>query len=205
VPAWGWILIGIAVVCILAATAWYVLARQRSERLRSRFGPEYDRALGESTSKREAEAELRAREERRAQFDIRPLSPAARERYVEQWQAVQAQFVDDPENAVSSADGLIRNVMADRGYPVDDFDQRAADLSVDHPAVVENYREANRLTRASNDADRTENLRQAMRHYRALFEELVDDSADAPLAGDENVAYDLDTYSRRTDRAGDRR
>jgi hypothetical protein len=149
--------------------------------LQDRFGPEYDRMVGTAESKREAESDLAAREERRAQLDIRPLSQAACARYIENWQVVQAQFVDDPV-AVASADSLIQSVMSERGYPVEDFEQRAADISVDHPQVVENYRDGHRLAVASaGGTGSTESLRQAMRHYRALFEELVEADADQPL------------------------
>ena len=180
-PSWVWVLIAIAVVAVLAVVLWQALARRRTGRLQQQFGPEYDRTLGTTDSKREAEAELQAREERRQQLEIRPLSQAARDRYLQSWQSVQAQFVDDPRGAVASADSLIQSVMAERGYPVEDFDQRAADISVDHPQVVENYRQGHRLARASADGnDSTEDLRQAMRHYRALFDELVEPTADQP-------------------------
>jgi hypothetical protein len=122
-----------------------------------------------------AEADLAAREERREQFELRELPPSTRSRYVESWRAVQAQFVDDPRAAVASADSMIQSVMHDCGYPVEDFDQRASDLSVDHPDVVEHYREGHRLAEQSaRGDDSTEDLRRAMQHYRALFEELVD-------------------------------
>jgi hypothetical protein len=174
-PSWVWVLIAIAVVVVLAVVLWQALARRRTGRLQEQFGPEYDRTLGTADSKREAEAELQAREERRQQLEIRPLSQAARDRYMQTWQSVQAQFVDDPRGAVAGADSLIQSVMAERGYPVDDFDQRAADISVDQPQVVENYRHGHQLAQASADgSDSTEDLRQAMRHYRALFDELVE-------------------------------
>jgi hypothetical protein len=165
--------------------AWQALARRRTGRLQKQFGPEYDRALESTDDKRQAEAELQAREERRERLDIRPLSQSARVRYVEMWRVTQAQFVDDPKTAVASADSLIQSVMFDRGYPVEDFDQRAADVSVDHPQVVENYREGHRLAQASAGGDdSTEDLRQAMKHYRALFDELVEPDADEPTAGE---------------------
>jgi hypothetical protein len=182
-PSWVWVVIAVAVVAALAVVLWQALARRRTARLQQQFGPEYDRTLTTADSKRDAEAELRAREERRQELEIRPLTQAARERYVQTWRNVQAQFVDDPRGAVTGADSLIRSVMAERGYPVDDFDQRAADISVDHPQVVENYREGHRLAHADTDgSDSTEDLRQAMRHYRALFDELVEPAADEPTA-----------------------
>jgi hypothetical protein len=180
-PSWVWVLIAIVVVAVLAVVVWQALARRRTGRLQRQFGPEYERALGSAESKRDAEAELQAREERRQQLEIRPLSQAARERYLQSWQSVQAQFVDDPRSAVATADSLIQSVMAERGYPVDDFEQRAADISVDHAQVVENYRQGHRLAQASADGtDVTEDLRQAMHHYRALFDELLEPDADQP-------------------------
>jgi hypothetical protein len=178
-------LIVVAAVVVVAVVVWRALTTRRTRQLQDRFGPEYNRTLDSSDSKRDAEAELRAREERREQLDIRPLPAAARERYIDEWQRVQALFVDDPQGAVHDGDMLIQSVMRDRGYPIDDFEQRSADVSVDHPKVVENYREGHRLANASARGDgTTEDLRQAMRHYRALFEELVDETADAPLARD---------------------
>jgi hypothetical protein len=181
-PGWVWVLIAIGVVVVLGLVIWQAVARRRTERLRDRFGPEYDRAIGTAESRRTAESDLAAREERRDQLEIRPLSLAARERYAQRWQTVQAQFVDSPSAAVASADSLIESVMVERGYPVEDFDQRAADVYVDHPQVVENYRHGHRLAEKSAGGDgSTESLRQAMRHYRALFEELVESDADQPL------------------------
>ena len=174
-PSWVGVLIALAVVAVIAVVVWQALARRRTGRLQQQFGPEYERALGTTDSKQEAEAELQAREERRRQLEIRPLPQASRDRYLQNWQSVQAQFVDDPRGAVASADSLIQSVMAERGYPIEDFDQRAADISVDHPQVVENYRQGHRLAQASAEgSDSTEDLRQAMRHYRALFDELVE-------------------------------
>jgi hypothetical protein len=161
------------------------MKQRRTRELQGRFGPEYDRTLDVAESKRDAEAELSARADRRDELEIRPLTTAARERYLVEWQRVQAKFVDDPDGAVRDADMTIQSVMADRGYPVDDFEQRAADVSVDHPQVVENYRLGHRLARASALGDgTTEDLRQAMQHYRLLFEELIEDTADAPLDRD---------------------
>jgi hypothetical protein len=182
VPTWGWILIAVAAVALVAVIAWGSVKQRRTKQLKSQFGPEYDRTVESAENKRKAESELAARKERREQIEVRPLSRSARERYVAQWHSVQAQFVDSPEAAVASADQLIQSVMADRGYPVEDFETRAADISVDHPQVVENYRRGHRLAENSADGDSsTENLRQAMRHYRALFDELVEPDADEPM------------------------
>jgi len=199
-PGWVWVLIAIAVVVVLGVVVWQALTRRRTERLRDRFGPEYDRTIGTAENRREAESDLAAREERRDRLEIRPLSQAARDRYVQSWQAVQAQFVDDPSVAVASADSLIQSVMAERGYPVEDFEQRAADVSVDHPQVVENYRDGHRLAEESANGDgSTESLRQAMRHYRALFEELVEADADQPLQREqsEDVPVSRDSAERQ--------
>lgn len=175
-PSWVWVLIAIAVVAVLAVALWQALAHRRTGRLQQQFGPEYDRTLGTTDSRREAEAELQAREERRQQLEIRPLSQAARDRYLENWQSVQARFVDDPRGAVAAADSLIQSVMAERGYPVDDFERQAAIVSVDHPNVVANYREGHTIYLSFDRGDAsTEDLRQAMQHYRALFDDLLAD------------------------------
>jgi len=188
-PAWAWVLIVVAALAILAVVTVKALRDHRSKTLRERFGPEYDRTLESGESKRDAEAELAARAERRDKLEIRPLPSAARDRYLDEWQSVQARFVDDPEGAVRDADMLIQSVMRDRGYPMDDFEQRAADVSVDHPHVVENYRQGHKLARASALGEgTTEDLRQAMQHYRSLFDELVEQTSDAPLSRDDTAA-----------------
>jgi hypothetical protein len=152
--------------------------QRKREALRGRFGPEYDRTVRDSDSRRAAESELQARERRREELDIRSLAPVARARYADEWGAVQAKFVDDPNTAVLDANGLVLRVMGDRGYPMEDFEQRAADISVDHPDVVENYRAAYRIAVLDRDGQAgTEDLRQAMVHYRSLFEELLGDEA----------------------------
>jgi hypothetical protein len=182
------VIIIIVAIIVIALVAQGIRANRRTARLQDRFGPEYDRTVESSESRRLAEADLTAREDRRSSLDIRPLSHAARTRAIDAWSLVQAQFVDDPHSAVTSADSLIRSVMAERGYPVEDFDQRAADVSVDHPQVVENYREGHRLATANAHGvgEGTEELRQAMRHYRALFDELVE--PDEPVGEREPVA-----------------
>jgi hypothetical protein len=181
--AWAWILVVVAVLAVVALALWQVSMRRRTGRLRSRFGPEYNRTLDASESRRRAESELTDRERRRRELEIRPLPPEARDRYLDDWFAVQAQFVDDPAAAVANADALIQAAMSDRGYPVEDFDRRTADVSVDHPRVVENYREGHRLALASaNGEGSTEDLRRAMRHYRKLFDELVEPAEDEPSA-----------------------
>ena len=141
--------------------------------LREGFGPEYDRVVHERGDQRAGEAELRERRERRRSYDIRPLEAGERESYAERWQATQRRFVDQPASALGEADGLVGEVMSARGYPVEDFEQQAADVSVDHPRVVEHYRAAHAISQANADQSAsTEDLRQAMVHYRALFDEL---------------------------------
>jgi hypothetical protein len=166
------ILILVAVVIIVAAV--FFMQRRKSDRIRSKFGPEYDRALQETGKPAKAEAALKEREQRVSRFNIHPLAADDRDRFTESWTRVQADFVDDPQGAVTRADALLGDVMSARGYPVTDFDQRSADLSVDHPQVVQNYRTAHdiALRHARGEAD-TEDLRKAMLHFRSLFEELA--------------------------------
>src|SRR3954467_3888612 len=184
-PGWAWAIIVVAAVVLVAIVVWRALATKKTRSLQGRFGPEYDRALDSADSRRQAEADLKARAERRDELDIRPLAPGARERYSVEWQRVQARFVDDPDGAVRESDMLIQQVMSERGYPMDDFDQRAADISVDHPDVVENYREGHRLTRSAAPGDgTTEDLRRAMQHYLSLFDELLEEGASDPIARD---------------------
>jgi hypothetical protein len=172
-----WVLLAITVV-LLCLVGVLVVRQRRTAQLREGFGPEYDRVLQERGDQRAAESELRERRDRRRQYDIRPLGESARERYAERWEDTQRRFVDQPASAVAEADGLIGVVMRDRGYPVEDFDQQAADLSVDHPEVVEHYRSAHAVSVASGDQNAsTEDLRAAMVHYRALFSDLLNDDS----------------------------
>jgi hypothetical protein len=182
--AWMWVLIAVLVVAAIAAVAWVMTERRRTEQLRDRFGSEYDRTVAETGDRRAGEAELRDRVERRESFDLRPLSAAAANRYAEDWRTIQAKFVDAPGSALAQADRLITSLMRERGYPVEDFDQRTADLSVDHAVVLDDYRTAHAISLA-NDERRasTEDLRQGMVHYRSLFERmLVTDTDTGPTA-----------------------
>jgi hypothetical protein len=174
VPVWAWILIAVVVLAVIAVAAWSIWHKRRTEALRQRFGPEYDRTLAQRGKRREAESELDARRRRREELDIRPLSVTSRERYAAGWRTTQGRFVDSPGKAVGEADELVLSVMRERGYPMDTFDQRSADISVDYPQVVENYRAAHGISMANDHGQATtEDLRQAMVHYRALFEELL--------------------------------
>jgi hypothetical protein len=177
-PAWAWIAIIVLAIVAVASIVWMLSKQRKREALQGKFGPEYDRTVRERDSRRAAESELQDRERRREELDIRPLAPVARARYVDEWGGVQAKFVDDPGTAVLDANGLVLRVMGDRGYPMEEFEQRAADISVDHPGVVENYRAAYRIAVLDGDGRAgTEDLRQAMVHYRSLFEELLGDEA----------------------------
>jgi hypothetical protein len=171
-----WIIVAIVVIAAAAALGYTAMQRRRSQQLQQRFGPEYERTVEErGGDRREAESELQERFARREQFEVRELDPEARGRYAARWKQAQAHFVDQPAAAIAEADALVMEVMRDRGYPVaDEFDQRAADVSVDHPDVVEHYRAAHGIsTRATHGDAGTEDLRQAMVHFRALFAELL--------------------------------
>ena len=180
----------IVVIALIVLGALLVSRRrQRSQRLRERFGPEYERTVDEAGNRRAAEKELAERQERRSRLHIVPLAPDARARYSQAWTAAQLKFVDNPTAATREADLLVTTVMRDRGYPMEDFEQRAADVSVDHPEVVEHYRAAHAISQANdNGAATTEDLRQALTHYRALFQELLDgeQSDGAPGRADED-------------------
>jgi hypothetical protein len=175
---WVWILIAVAVIVLIGIVAFVALRERRRKQLREGFGPEYERVMADAPSKREAEAELLERQKRYEQLDLRPLAPEERRRYVREWDTVQARFVDNPATAIGDADDLIQQVMRDRGYPVEDFERRAGDLSVEHPTVVEHYRAGHAIARshARGEAS-TEDLRQGLVHYRALFEDLLEAGA----------------------------
>jgi hypothetical protein len=163
-------------ILIVAVLVWLYMRKRRNTTadLRKKFGPEYDRAVLVHGAGRKAEAKLEDREKRVDKLDIRDLDPIEHERFLKRWDSVQSRFVDSPKGAVTEADDLVSSLMKARGYPVSDFDQRAADISVDYPRVVENYRSAHEIAlRVGKDAATTEDLRTAMIHYRSLFEELV--------------------------------
>ncbi len=163
-------------ILIIAVFAWLYVQKHRSTTayLRKKFGPEYERAVREHGSERKGEAKLADREKRVEKLNIRDLDPMEHERFSKQWESVQSHFVDSPKGAVKEADDLVSFLMRARGYPISDFDQRAADISVDHPRVVENYRSAHEIAlRVGKDEATTEDLRTAMIHYHSLFEELV--------------------------------
>lgn len=161
---------------LVAAVGWFILHRKnRTAKLRARFGgAEYDRAVLKDGGRQHAEAGLEARTQRVEKFHVQPLSVTDRARFVDSWRKVQSHFVDGPAGAVTEADQLLGDVMATRGYPVSNFEQQAADISVDHPTVLANYRTAHEIAlRQTRGQASTEELRQAMVHYRTLFEELI--------------------------------
>lgn len=167
------VIVAVLVIAGLGSLAW---RQQQRRRLRERFGPEYDRTVERHNSAREAEQELRAREQRHDELPIRPLDPQVRDRYRADWQRLQEKFVDSPEAAVTEADNLLIRVMTERGYPTEDFEQRVADLSVEHATTIDRYRAAHDIRgRAEAGRASTEDLRQAMVHYRALFADLLGD------------------------------
>jgi hypothetical protein len=172
----GTVILIVVLLVVLFAAGWFLGELMRSRRLRNRFGPEYDRSVGAAESRRAAERELTAREKRYAQLKLRPLSDSARAGYTEQWARVQERFVDDPGDTVLEADELVHAVMRDRGYPTDGFEQQAADLSVEHGAVINHYRDGYHIrTRHDRAEATTEDLRQALVHYRKIFQSLVGD------------------------------
>jgi hypothetical protein len=166
----------VVALVVVAFIAWMYFRQRRSTSLRQKFGPEYERVVSEHGSTRRAEHELARRERRVERLTIRPLPAVERARYAERWNVEQARFVDEPRAAISGADRLVEEVMRARGYPIGEFEQRAADISVDHPQVIESYRAAHDIAvRESRGEASTEDLRKAMVYYRGLFEDLLED------------------------------
>ena len=189
----------VAVVVVVLALLAFVLARQKKRAgLRQKFGPEYDRTVEERGKRRDAERDLEQRAERRKELDVRPLDPRRRDMFATEWRVTQEDFLDRPAEAVRSANALVERVIRERGYPVDDPEQMTRDLSVDHAHVISEYRSARQISEVSerNEAT-TEQLRQAMVHYRSLFAELLDDADDNPASRSEAGPPD--------DRSGGRR
>lgn len=176
IPLQWSIVAGVVIIALLAVVAWiFFQKKKQSARLLQRFGPEYGRTLGELGGRTKAESELKAREKRVEHLSITPLAPAEAARFSEAWNALQGRFVDNPRGVVVQADQLVRELMLKRGYPVGDFERRAADISVDHPAVVEHYRAAQAIAvRDERGEADTEELRKAVVHYRVLFDEMLD-------------------------------
>ena len=191
-PKLLWVVVAVVAI-VVVMVAWAASSRIRRERLKTRFGPEYDRALARTRSPRKAEAMLLSRERRVAGLHIRPLTPADAEGFAEEWRQLQKRFVDEPDAVVSQADALVSEVLRARGYPVGDFEQRVDDISVDHPDAVSHYRLARDLARnRARGEGRTEDLRQALVHYRALFDELLDLKSHEP----EHATHDVREFAR---------
>jgi hypothetical protein len=173
------IVITIIVVLALALIGVFATMAMRRRALRERFGPEYDRAVSEHDSRQAAERELRARERRHAELDLRPLSEESRARYAASWEEIQARFVDTPNEAVGEADELVTRLIAERGYPTENFDEQLAQLSVEHARTLTHYRDAHDINLSNERGEAsTEQLRQALVHYRALFSDLLGESPD---------------------------
>jgi hypothetical protein len=166
------VIVAIAIVIVIAALL--IARKRRSDHLKQQFGPEYDRAIKQHGDARHAEPVLLEREKRVEKFSLHPLSPVERERYAAEWASIQKRFVDDPSIAVAQAEKLVTAVMSARGYPMGDFEQRAADISVNYPTVVQNYRSAREITlRHAQGQSSTEDLRQSMVYFRSWFDELL--------------------------------
>jgi hypothetical protein len=183
-PTLTYLIVGVVIAAVIAVIAWSYARnkRRRSQRLQQRFGPEYAHTVNELGDRTKAEAELAAREKRVERFNITPLAPADAARFAQAWNELQLRFVDDPKAAVVRADRMVHEVMTKRGYPMGEFERRAAVISVDYPGVVANYRAARAVaSRAERGEASTEELRKAVVHYRALFQELLAVSPSAPL------------------------
>ncbi len=176
------LVLAVLVILAIAAAVWFYMQNQQTNRLRSKFGPEYNRAVRSEGDAKHAEEVLHERQKRVEKLNIKALSASERDDFAQAWEQEQARFVDEPSTAVDNADRLVQRVMKARGYPVSDFEQRVADVSVDHPVVVENYRVAHDIAaRGQNKQVSTEELREAMIHYRALFADLLNDGGVHPV------------------------
>lgn len=198
------LIVAIAAVVVIAALGiWFYRRRSQSRELQDSFGPEYERTVREQGDRSRAEQVLSQRRERVEKLHIEPLAPRDRDRFVDDWERAQTRFVDEPSAAVAEADQLIQEVMRRRGYPVTDFEQRAKDISVDHPEVVSNYREAHAVYLANESGDAgTEDLRRAFVHYRALFAELLETREERSPASSEEAGRRRPSRERRASRRG---
>jgi hypothetical protein len=196
-PLWIWIALGVVGVLIVAGLIARGARRARSESLRNQFGNEYDHAVSEHGSRAKAERDLLSRTEQVKKYTIVPLQASDRDRFRKDWQKVEQHFLERPTTAVVEADELVRDIMRHRGYPMGDFDRHAADLSVTHPRIVEHYRAGHRVIDGAPGSASTEDLRQAMLHYRALFDELIDDKVGNDVVQDVPRANEVPTAPRR--------
>lgn len=186
-PLWIWVAVGVVALLIVVGLIARGSRRARSESLRSKFGNEYDHAVSEHGSRAKAERDLLERTEQVKKYNIVPLQASDRDRFRSDWRTVEQHFIERPTTAVIEADELVADIMRVRGYPMGDFDRHAADLSVTHPTVIEHYRAGHRVIGGAPGSASTEDLRQAMLHYRALFDELIDDR----IGNDDVVVHDV--------------
>jgi uncharacterized membrane protein len=195
------IVVAVVLVVAIVAVGYRAARRRQTERLRSQYGGEYDRVVDQANSQREAESELRDRSKRHEGYDLRRLDSSERADFERRWSEVQGQFVDDPSTAVRNADRLVTDLMKARGYPVEDFDQRADDLSVRHAEVTQRYREGRRIAEANLEGKvTTEDLRQAVTNYRSLVHALLADDAEGGRRDDTSNERDLDQTTERETR-----
>jgi hypothetical protein len=196
------VIVAVVLALVIVGIVLFVLQQRRHRHLRETFGPEYNRAVEDAGSRRRAEQELAERERRHDELELTELAPEVRARYAQEWSVVQEQFVDSPEEAVGEADRLVTIVMAERGYPTDDYRQRLDDLSVEHARTLDHYRSAHTVNerRRSHEAT-TEDLRQAMVHYRALFDDLLGtaQTTDGTTRTTDGTARTTDATARTTD------
>jgi hypothetical protein len=196
------IVVAVVVVVVLAIVGYQMAQKRRTTQLREQYGPEYDHAVEQAESQHKAESELRGRAKRHEQLELRSLDSSEREDFERRWSDVQAQFVDDPSTAVRNADQLVVEVMSARGYPVEDFDQRAEDVSVRHPEVTQRYREARRIAQANKDGTvDTEDLRQAVTSYRSLVLALLADDEDRSRRNGTESDHDNNQMTERETQA----
>jgi len=195
-PMWIWIAVGVVALLIVVGLVARGARRSRSESLREKFGNEYDHAVSTHGNRKRAEQDLIERAEQVKKYNIVPLQAADRDRFRRDWQKVEQHFIERPTTAVVEADELIADIMRTRGYPMGDFERHAADLSVTHPRIVDHYRAGHKVISVAPGNASTEDLRQAMLHYRALFDELIDDRVGNDVVSDVPRANEVDVAPR---------
>jgi len=208
----GQVIVLVIVLLVIIVAALFAVRAARRKKLQKTFGPEYDRVVADTGSRTDAEKELLERQKRHAELELRELSPESKARYSAAWEEAQIQFVDNPEQAVATADDLVTDLIAERGYPTGDYDDQLANLSVDHARTLGHYRDAHEISRRSRNGEAsTEDLRQALVHYRALFADLLGENpvqssqsstatqTAAPGQTDAKSINDTDVTGRRPD------
>lgn len=199
-PLWIWIAVGALALIIVASLVARGSRRARTAQLRDKFGAEYDHVVNETGKRKRAEQELLARQAEVQKYDIRAFTLAERDRFRSDWKVIEQRFIERPTTAVVEADELVADMMRVRGYPMGDFEKHAAHLSVTHPRVIEHYRAGHAVIGATPGKSSTEDLRQAMLHYRALFDELISEVKDDVVAGDVPRANEVSTSALRPER-----